>query len=339
MAVDESKMTKAELLANIEQGWNDFQNYLASLTYEQVTIPTDPAGWTAKDHIAHVAVWEDSINALIEKQPRREYMGIDDQQAWDNYDWDKVNAIIQQRYHDISVDDLRTMFFGIHDRLIKHIHSMSDADLQRPYKEFQAGSTLDNPIIHWMIIDTYPHYDEHKDYIGVIVKKLNTLNKAQLLAEIEQGWNQLNAYLDTLIEQQVTQPTDAAGWTAKDHVAHLAVWEDGMNAFLRRQPRYEHMGVPEEVWKSGDFDKINAVIQQRNQDLSWAEVRQYLRNAHEELVRRIQELSDADLQRPYNYYQPASSATDPSINRLAGNTFQHYAEHQPWIERIVTSNE
>src|SRR5262249_47676404 len=150
----------------------------ASLTYEQVTIPTDPAGWTAKDHIAHVAIWEDSLNALLEKQPRRQHMGIDDQQAWDNYDWDKVNAIIQQHYHNISISDLRVLFFGIHDRLLKHIQSMSDSDLQRPYKDFEPGSTLENPVIHWLIIDTYPHYDEHKDYIGVIVKPFSDLNKA-----------------------------------------------------------------------------------------------------------------------------------------------------------------
>src|SRR5690348_2014979 len=134
---DETQMTKAELLANIAQGWNDLQAYLASLTYEQVTVPTDPAGWTAKDHIAHLAIWEDSLNALVEKKSRREHMGISDETAWNKGDWDAINAVIQQRYQDITVPDLQRMFFGIHEKLVAKINALSDADLQRPYREFQ----------------------------------------------------------------------------------------------------------------------------------------------------------------------------------------------------------
>ena len=167
---DETQMTKAELLANIEQGWNNFQAYLASLSYEQVTTPTDPAGWTAKDHIAHVAIWEDSLNALLEKKSRREHMGIDDLAAWKDGDWDAINAIIQQRYHDLPLRDLATLFFGIHKKLVGKINALSDADLQRSYQEFQPDSDWDAPIIHWMIIDTYEHYDEHKDYIDIIAR-------------------------------------------------------------------------------------------------------------------------------------------------------------------------
>src|SRR5690242_16924292 len=99
--------------------------------------------------------------------------------------------------------------------------------------------------------------------------------KAQLLEAIQREWQSFNAYLDTLSEQQLTQPTDAASWTAKDHIAHLWVWEDGMNAFLQKRPRHEAMGIPQDVWVSGDFDKINAIIQQRYQGMLLAEVRQH----------------------------------------------------------------
>jgi len=165
------------------------------------------------------------------------------------------------------------------------------------------------------------------------------MTKAELLANIGQGWNDLQAYLASLTYVQVTIPTDPAGWTAKDHVAHLWVWEDGMNAFFQKISRPEYMGIDAETWASGDYDKINAIIQQRYKDLSWAEVRQRFHESHERLLQQLEALSDADLQRPYNYYQPESQATDPAINRLSGNTFQHYAEHQPWIEKIVTSDE
>ncbi|MBC7872040.1 MAG: hypothetical protein H7Y09_14435, partial [Chitinophagaceae bacterium] len=46
-------------------------------------------------------------------------------------------------------------------------------------------------------------------------------------------------------------------------------------------------------------------------------------------------LSDADLMRPYNYYQPESAQAAPIIDRIAGNTFGHYEEHIPWMQAIV----
>ena len=333
---DETQISKAELLANIEQGWNEFQAYLGSLTYEQVTLPTDPAGWTAKDHIAHLAAWEDSVNALLEKKSRREHMGIDDVEAWDNYDWDKVNAIIQQRYHDLPMREVATMFFGIHERLIAQVNALSDADLQRPYGEFQPDSSLDTPVIHWLIIDTYEHYDEHKDYIDIIAKSRPT-SIPNLLESIKTGWDTLDAYLDSLSEAQLTQLTDAAGWTVKDHVIHLAIWEDGVYALLERLMRVEYMGIDEQTWEHGDNDAINAIIQQRYQDLTWADVQQKRQHIHQRLIDKIASMSDADLQRPYRYYELASTEDAPVLGWIVGNSFGHYAEHLPWIKAIAES--
>jgi len=51
-------MQKAELITRINQGWDDFTTYLKTIEPEYFTIPTDAAGWTAKDHVMHLAVWE-----------------------------------------------------------------------------------------------------------------------------------------------------------------------------------------------------------------------------------------------------------------------------------------
>jgi hypothetical protein len=161
------------------------------------------------------------------------------------------------------------------------------------------------------------------------------LTKTELLAAMRQGWDDLHAYLATLSEAQITQPADAAGWTVKDHVIHLAVWEGSLNAFLQKQSRPAYMGVDQATWQSGEVDRINAVIYQRHQDLSWAEVQQTFRRVHEELIGRIEALSEEDLQRPYHYYQPDSSATDAAASRISVATFRHYAKHIPWIKAIL----
>ncbi len=166
---DETVLTKAELLAKIAAGWDDLQSYLAGLDFEQVVAPSDPAGWTPKDHLVHLAIWEDSINALLDGKPRWEHMGVP-QDLFERGEWDDVNAIIQQRYHDLPLGDVQQLFFDIHGRLVAKLEALSEADLARPYRDYQPGSTDDTPIRYWFSTDTYAHYDEHKGYIQIIIQ-------------------------------------------------------------------------------------------------------------------------------------------------------------------------
>ena len=164
-----------------------------------------------------------------------------------------------------------------------------------------------------------------------------TMTKAELLAKIQASWDDITGYLKSLTVEQITQITDAAGWTVKDHVAHIMVWEDGINALLDRQPRYVRMGVDAATWNSGDYDRMNAIIQQRHRGRSWDEVMQTFMDVHEQLIAKLETLTDADLMRPYRDYQPESTSDGPIYNRICGNTFGHYAEHTPWIAAIAAA--
>jgi uncharacterized protein (TIGR03083 family) len=157
----------------------------------------------------------------------------------------------------------------------------------------------------------------------------------ELLDNIERGWNSFNAYIDTLSEKQLTQPTDAAGWTAKDHLIHLASWEDTLNALLDRTPRWERIGVDKALWDSNDIDQINAIVQKRYHDMPLDEVRQKHREVHQRLLEKIRQLSDADLGQPIREYQPGSATTSPIVRPLVADTYDAYAEHTPWIAAIV----
>ncbi len=162
-----------------------------------------------------------------------------------------------------------------------------------------------------------------------------TLSKAELLRRMQGGWAELNRYVATLTDQQLTGPTDAAGWTVKDHLIHLAVWEDSSFAILEGLARHDYMGVDQEIWEGGDFDRINAVIQQRFHDLPMDSVRRTHQDVHARLVRKIESLSDDDLHRPYSYYQTTSPHQDEVIGWIVGNSYEHYDEHRPWIEAIL----
>lgn len=166
--------------------------------------------------------------------------------------------------------------------------------------------------------------------------------RAALMAEIDAGYRRLSAYLDTLDDAAMTGPVDAAGWTAKDHVMHLAVWADSMVAVMDRQPRWEAMGLSRDVWATIEqgYDVINEAIRQQHAAASDAAVRDALERAHRRLVARADAMDADDLMRPYNHFQPwAVSRDQPLVGYLRGNTVEHYDEHRRYIEAIVGASE
>jgi len=331
-------ITKAELIPNMQMGWADLWAYLDTLSEAQLTQPTDAGGWTIKDHIIHLAAWEGSMNDLLQKKPRWEYMHVS-LPVWENGSIDDINAEIYAYNKDLSWEQVNQIFQQAHDELIARVQALSEEDLQHPYNYFQPTSQATDTAAHRLGIASYDHYAKHIPWIQVIAAKAKRITtQAEALNAMRTGFDEFNAYLDTLTEQQLTQPTDAAGWTAKDHVIHLAIWEDGVNALFAGQNQMRSMGVDNpEAWAKGDWDTLNTVIWQQNKNLSLAKVRQRFRDVHTRLLATVESLTDSDLQRPYNSYQPESTYTGPVINTLIGNTSHHYAEHRPWIEAIVKS--
>ena len=68
----------------------------------------------------------------------------------------------------------------------------------------------------------------------------------------------------------------------------------------------------------------------------------FSRDTHADLMRRMREMSDADLRRTYNHYQP-NDPRDPHDDRpvvdwVAGNTYDHYTEHVGWINQLIESS-
>ncbi|MDX2161907.1 MAG: ClbS/DfsB family four-helix bundle protein [bacterium] len=170
---------------------------------------------------------------------------------------------------------------------------------------------------------------------------------AELKRRIAAGWEALWAYLDSLTLEQITGPNDAAGWTVKDHVAHLAAWEDGIAALLAGKSRLEAMNIDKAMWQQHDYDVMNAKIQADHRDLSWDDVKAHYQRVHERLNAALDALSDADLMRTIETYdvdrEPAPfDAHDQDrwvIWYVVGNTFGHYEEHQPWMWAIVNDGE
>ena len=158
-----------------------------------------------------------------------------------------------------------------------------------------------------------------------------TINKAELLEKMDAGWGELQAFIATLSPEQMNTPTDAAGWTVKDHLMHLAVWQDGVHALLDGGDRRGTMGVPPDVWETRDFDTINASIQQNHRAMDTDAVLQHLRAVKEKFHAKVAALSEAELLRP----NPGASSGTRMIQYVTSDSYEHYAEHIPWMRAIA----
>lgn len=162
--------------------------------------------------------------------------------------------------------------------------------------------------------------------------------KSELLVRMAQGRAALEQVVSQLNELQLTTSDPQSGWTIKDHLAHLAAWEAGIAALLQHRPRWEAMGLNEAAVLRHETDDLNEIIYQQNKNRSLAEVRAYFHAAHQQLLAALERLSDDDLFKTYFYYQPDESGGDngaPILNWIIGNTYEHYAEHQGWIEAVL----
>jgi uncharacterized protein (TIGR03083 family) len=153
---------------------------------------------------------------------------------------------------------------------------------------------------------------------------------------IETTWNQLIELVNQVEDAGGLTRAGADGWTVKDHLAHIAAWEHSLLALIEGHDREKAMGLSEAV---EGIENVNEAIRKLHETDTPEEALAYFRDSHARLVAALGKLSDSDLQKPYSHYQPA----DPDENRpvvgwVAGNTYEHYAEHIGWMNQLLSES-
>jgi uncharacterized protein (TIGR03083 family) len=157
-------------------------------------------------------------------------------------------------------------------------------------------------------------------------------NMTELMLRIQREWTALQRAIDGLSEAQMSVP-DAGGWSIKDNLAHLTAWENFMRQhYLHHLPPHEVMGIDEETFKQADETGLNAIIFQRNQARSLADVLTELRRSHEQVLADLDQMSFADLMKPRDADDPEQR---PLMGWVTGNTYEHYLEHRTTIEKVA----
>jgi uncharacterized damage-inducible protein DinB len=156
------------------------------------------------------------------------------------------------------------------------------------------------------------------------------------MSRIEAGWKRLGELVNQVEDAAGLNKVGADGWTVKDHLAHVAAWEHSLLALLEGRDRSGAMGLNEPL---EEIDSVNEAIRKLHSTDTADETLGYFRDSHAQLVAALGKLSDADLEKPYSHYQPS----DPEEKRpvggwVAGNTYEHYAEHIDWINHLLSES-
>lgn len=161
--------------------------------------------------------------------------------------------------------------------------------------------------------------------------------KTELLDATDREWEKMDRLLMDADPVALVEKTDPAGWSSKDHVAHLAAWGHSLLLMLRDgTPRWEGLGVDKAIYSTQDFDPENEVIRQHTSGMTLEEVIAYLRNTQDEFRRLIDEMTDEALLRPLADYAEGG-AGETVMRRILGTFPWHQAEHRRYIERILAS--
>lgn len=158
---------------------------------------------------------------------------------------------------------------------------------------------------------------------------------AKFTASIDAAWKDLHAFLAAVTPDQASK-RDQAGWSVKDHVMHLAVWEDSVAILFRGGRRHEALGIDEPLYTAGNFDAINEVIKVRLEGAALQETIRDLQRAHRQLVGHLRTLRDADLNAKAREFFPQAPGNDdrPLSSLIWDNTGGHFTEHLEWMRAL-----
>jgi hypothetical protein len=159
------------------------------------------------------------------------------------------------------------------------------------------------------------------------------------LLQLEEQRHLLMETVRALSDEQITAPSTPTDWSVKDHLAHLATWTLGMVALLKKENRWEAMGLdPEFVYHAEEFDELNALIYHQHKNQSLPRVLTYFNEIHGQFAHAVRHIHYEDFYQTYSHYQPDEPGEDsgePIIKWLISNSYGHYAEHLEWIREMV----
>ena len=147
---------------------------------------------------------------------------------------------------------------------------------------------------------------------------------ADLIEAVRHQWAEWDTFVRRLDDDAQQRPTNGAGWTVRDIVAHLT-WFERETIELIRTRRF--VGSP--LWERPS-EVRNAAILAESRAKSWETVRTEAATTRVTLLAALAELSDDDLYAPERFPPMPAELTPAQI--IEDNTWLHYEAHRERLE-------
>lgn len=148
-------MNKNELIEKIAQSREDFLELLDPFSEEEMLAPSLPNGWSIKDVLVHLMLWEAELIKLLFQA----HQGRVPQTALISNEPDEtVNARWYAAHKDRDLEQALKDFDLIRDQTIRRVEVFSDTDLNNPHRfRWLDGK----PLWQWVLSSTVEHEEEH----------------------------------------------------------------------------------------------------------------------------------------------------------------------------------
>ena len=140
-------------------------------------------------------------------------------------------------------------------------------------------------------------------------------DREQLLRHYRDSRQRMLAVLDGLSDEELSEPS-IDGWSAKDHLQHMALWDD-----IRADEVERISAGYESGWRMTDEhdEALNAAGYEMRRSLSARQARWEFENSRRRLIDAITHCTPR--------------ALDASLYGAAGLKSGHEDEHAAWLER------
>ncbi len=160
------------------------------------------------------------------------------------------------------------------------------------------------------------------------------MTKASLLEALRIARSQWESVLEEIGIECMTLPALHDGWSVKDTIGHVAYYERWLQRWIEAAVRGKvtvasHRDILE-------VDQRNALIWKENKDRSLKEILDESKYVFDRLYQVVKFLPEADLIDQYRYDRyvvPFWNKPQPLWQCIAGDSYEHYAEHTANIRR------
>ncbi len=157
------------------------------------------------------------------------------------------------------------------------------------------------------------------------------MEKSEFLNTLSKDRDAWEALLRRVSHEEMNEPSLPGGWSVKDVIAHVTWHEREMIKLLETRSF-----VGSDWWELA-IDKRNELIYEQYKDQPLEEVLESAKLDYAGFLAAFGPITDEELNDP-SYFEYFPPDREP-WNVIAGNTYEHYRDHMPDIEKWLAEKE